>query len=410
MRVRLVSKDLSLYQVCREALLAHPERQWDFGKISVWEPGLSADLWIWDCDSAEEFPSESWLREEQVIFVVDRTKLALSRELLPIEPARILLKPVRPQLMQTFLQQILAPAILPPVHQVAGRIRSDRDMLLQHLLEANLTLQEYDQDRAGFLARMAHDLRAPIVAIAGYCGLLLDRRLGPLNTEQLKALDRMQHSAKRMTRLSNAMLQISMGRELSVEPMMKFGDLGARIKEAVGEVTPVAESKRLKIQVDVTPSPESLLFEPWQIEQVLVNLLDNSCRLTPRGGNISIKAYPVFWERRSRGITEAHQEGERRSTSVQKPNAYRVEVRDSGPGLGDRRQSQVFDELRSDSPYDGSPRAGLGLSICHQIISAHKGQIVAEPNENGATFAFVLPFAHKALKRSEAALTRKRTA
>ena len=109
MKVRLVSSDLSLYRSCREALLPLDNRQWDFGVYPTWEPDLTADVWIWDCDSNEGFPSESWLQEEhKIIFVVDRSRTVLFRDLLPVEAVRILLKPVRPGLLEGFLKQMLA--------------------------------------------------------------------------------------------------------------------------------------------------------------------------------------------------------------------------------------------------------------------------------------------------------------
>ena len=124
----------------------------------------------------------------------------------------------------------------------------------------------------------------------GYCGLLLDRQLGPLNAEQLTALEKMQHSVKRITRLSNGMLQIGM----ESEPIMKLEDINDLIQQAMGEVKPVAESKRLTLHADVTVPAKPLWFEPWQIEQVLVNMLDNVCRLTPHGGRVYVKAFPAF--------------------------------------------------------------------------------------------------------------------
>jgi signal transduction histidine kinase len=308
-RVRLVSKDLCLYGICREVLESLQDCNWDFGRLPLWQPGLDADLWIWDCDSDKGFPPESRPREvHKIIFVLDSNKIVLYRDLLPVEAARILLKPVRPNLLQAILEQMIPSVALSArdaTSETTDRIRDDRDVLLQHLLEANLTMQQDEQDRFTFLARTAHDLRAPLGAILGYCGLLLDRRLGPLNPEQLSALEKMQHSAKRMTRLTNGMQQIGLGRESSFAPMMKFGDIQDCIQLAIGEITPLAESKRLKLHVDVTPPPEQLLLEREKIEQVLVSLLDNASRVTPSGGDVHVKAFPTFWNWRSTHVTEA---------------------------------------------------------------------------------------------------------
>jgi signal transduction histidine kinase len=313
-------------------------------------------------------------------------------------------------LLQDFLQRMLAEVAPSPSNandpSTTDRMRVERDLLLQHLLEANLKLQEYEQDRSGFLARAAHDIRAPLVAISGYCGMLFDRQLGPLNEGQLTALQKMQHSVRRMTRLANGMLQISMGRELDSEPKMKVGDIHALIQQAIDEVRPVAESKRLNLEADVTPPPEPLQFEPWQIEQVLVNLLDNACRLTPRGESIQVKAFPTFWDRRAAHVIEAPSNGERRSNQIQSPNAYRVEVHNTVHGVrnGDPRAPE---ESHAGSVHNGSVRAGLGLAICHEIISAHKGLVSTNTGPHGASFGFVLPLEQKKTNLSASTLHRR---
>jgi len=155
MKVRLISKDPCLYRVCREALLPLREREWDFGMLPEWQLGIDADLWIWDCEGNEGLPPVSWLQQEhKIIFIANRKKIVLFRDL-AIEAARIILKPVRPRLLQDFLQQMSTEEV--PVAEAvdtsADRMRLDRDTLLQHLLQTNLTLQEYEQDRTGFLVR-----------------------------------------------------------------------------------------------------------------------------------------------------------------------------------------------------------------------------------------------------------------
>src|SRR5262249_48193492 len=113
-----------------------------------------------------------------------------------------------------------------------------------------------------------------------------------------------QNSANRMTRLISGMLQISLGGALSFEPVMKFGDICTHVQRTVNEVAPIAEAKGLNLVLDVTAPPEPLLFEFCQMEQLLANLLDNACRLTPRGGRITVKGFPAFWERRLPHVTE----------------------------------------------------------------------------------------------------------
>ena len=62
-------------------------------------------------------------------------------------------------------------------------MRADRDEILQCLIQTNLKLQEYDQERTNFLARAIHDFRAPLTALCGYSSLLLGNNLGPLTED-----------------------------------------------------------------------------------------------------------------------------------------------------------------------------------------------------------------------------------
>src|SRR5207237_7947878 len=84
----------------------------------------------------------------------------------------------------------------------AHSLRADRDEILQCLIETNLKLQEYDQDRTNFLARAVHDFRAPLTSISGYCGLLLSEPFRSLNDNQREVLQRMLHSTNRLSRMS----------------------------------------------------------------------------------------------------------------------------------------------------------------------------------------------------------------
>ena len=126
--------------------------------------------------------------------------------------ATILLKPVTRATLSAFLG--LAVASQEERISASHSLRADRDEILQCLIETNLKLQEYDQDRTNFLARAVHDFRAPLTAISGYCGLLLSEPFGSLDENQRDVLLRMQHSAKRLSRMASAMFQLSVGRHV----------------------------------------------------------------------------------------------------------------------------------------------------------------------------------------------------
>ena len=155
----------------------------------------------------------------------------------------------------------------------------------------------------------------------------------------------------------------------------------------------MVESKHIDLRVAVVPPTEALCFDDMQIEQVLVNLLDNACRFTPRNGAIEIRAQSAFWDRRCPKLTEGVDHADRREFASSDYNAYRVEVRDSGPGVPAQDVESIFDEYTTDAESFEWSRAGLGLAICRQIINTHHGVVFTESNGQGATFVFILPYA-----------------
>jgi two-component system clock-associated histidine kinase SasA len=311
-------------------------------------------------------------------------------ELLPMAAMAILLKPVNKATLRAFLEHAVARHERNRSTNVDS-LRADRDEILQCLLHANLKLQEYDQDRTNFLARAVHDFRAPLTAIDGYCGLILGQQLGPISEEQQEVLERMQHSIKRLSRMATAMFQLSVGRQIEKRPDLQKGDIGACIEQAMHEIAPFSEAKHIRLSLHMMHSAEALYFDREQIEQVLINLLDNACKFTPKQGTIEVRGYPFFWERRAK-LKATFSSGERRTSRLQAPNSFRVDICDSGPGVPLENLEKIFEEYTSYSGGQDRSGGGLGLAICKFVLNAHQGQVWAESRDDGSTFSFVLPY------------------
>ena len=401
MRIRLISDDQFLHNLCRDVLLGFRGRDWDFAMIASDDQAPPADLLIWDLSPSRQPP----LRldsdpQRKNIFLIARKDVGALQGRLPLGWGFVL-KPVNSVLLRALIEEAVAQyetAANRETGETAEQLRRERDEMLQYLLQANLKLQEYDQDRTNFLAHSVHDIRAPLVAIQGYCSLLLDNQLGDLNAEQTKILERMQRSIKRLSRLTSGMFHISVDPQSPRRLRRKQGDMEACISQAVHELTPVLESKQIEMRVSVEPPTRILLFDEMQIEQVLVNLLDNAARFTPRNGRIEIRSQSVFWERRRSNLTGDAARTERRESATQERNAYRVEIHDSGCGVPPGEVEWIFEEYATGAKSYESSRAGLGLTICRQIINAHRGAIFAESGGSGGCFVFVLPFAEAATR------------
>jgi len=394
MNVAVVSRDRELYRLCREILGEVTNQKWTISVGGPEEPASDADLYLWDLQAEPRQPLKDSATH---LFLVNRKDLSRFRAQSETPNPNILLKPVTRATLTAFLG--LAVTAHETRLSATTSLRAERDEILQCLMQTNLKLQEYDQDRTAFLARALHDFRAPLTAVSGYCGLLLSEPLGSLNKDQREVVQRMLNSAQRLSRMAAAMFQLSVGRQVKRRPDLQPGDVQACLDQALHEIAPFSEDKTIAITADFQPSPAGIYFEPGQIEQVLINILHNSCKFTPKNGTIHVNGYPHFWERRmGRSAVPA----ERRTKTVRTPNAYRIDICNSGPLIPVEHLSRIFEEYTSYAGGRDRSGGGLGLAICRMIISEHDGQVWAENTAEGPMISFVIPMRTEAIRAAEA--------
>ena len=397
--IHIVSTDKDLHRLCREVLAELPCQDINVVVTETYAPGSRPDICIWDCSAAA--PALDLLERsntQKYLFLVERNQVDAILDALPCVPVGLVLKPIAKATLRTFLEQAVALCAASDgrsgleTGESSVSPRSDRDDILQYLLQANLRLQEYDQDRTNFLARATHDFRAPLTALNGYCGLMLEGMLGTLSPEHKEVLQRMQQSACRLARMASSLYDLSVARRLRMPLEARPHPIDDCIEQAVHELAFFTEEKRITITVQLTPLRDvELCLDPARIEQLMVNLLDNACKFTPKLGAIEVFGYPYFWERRGRptaafGI-------ERRVSKCAEPNSYRLDIRDSGPAIPAAILPRIFEEYTSYSGPEDRSGAGLGLAICKTIVRAHQGDIWAAGSDiGGAMFSVVLPF------------------
>jgi signal transduction histidine kinase len=387
MQVQLCSEDRELYRLCREILSEIADENWTVSVVSQEQALEHSDLTLLDYDPNVPLREYAASDRTKHLFLVERKDLASFLERSGTDDGQVLLKPVTRATLTAFLELAFAAH---PVGATAPSLRADRDEILQCLIQANLRLQEYDQDRTTFLARAVHDFRAPLTALSGYCGLLLSEPLGPLADPQREVLHRMQHSAKRLSRMAGAMFQLSAGRHVKRRPDLQRGDIRECLEQALHEITPFVDDKSITVTAEFLASDLPLCFEAGQIEQLLINILDNACKFTPKGGTIELRGYSYFWDRRA-SCSAVPSGAERRHRISQDPNAYRIDIRDSGNPILPEHLEQIFEEYTSYGGGRDRSGGGLGLAISRLIVNQHEGRIWAENTEAGPMFSIVLP-------------------
>ncbi len=388
MYLQVLSEDKSLLALCRDIAKEFPAITWTLQVGPEGAGGLDVDLGIWDFKPGLPVP-ENLRWGTKYFTLVGSRDLALFRKAHPYAEASIVLKPVTPAVVRALMAQSIA-STRQNGQSVDQSVRSDRDEILQCLMEANLRLQQYDAERTNFLGRALHDFHAPLTALSGYCGLLAEGKIGTLEEHQKVVINRMHHSVRRLSRMSRAMFHLSVGRHVTLKPALREVDIRDCAEQALYEIQHLAEEKDVQLDIDFEPSFTPLLMDSGQIEQVLVNLLENAYKFTPRFGSIALKGYPYFWDRRAPNVFSSP-EADRRVTEMRMPNAYRVDIADSGPGISAEHLKSIFEEYVSYSGGQDRSRGGLGLAICRMILNQHQGRIWAENSRSGAVFSFVLP-------------------
>ncbi len=218
-----------------------------------------------------------------------------------------------------------------------------------------------------FLASISHQLLTPITSIRAAADLL---------TASLakggKAADSLISSIARNTQRLQGLVEelLDMARlqrgeaRLSREPW----DLKTIVRESAAAIEPLAGGKEQALEVETPSSSCPVLADRGRLEQVLMNLLSNSCKFTPRHGHIKVALQD-------------------------KGREYLVSVADDGVGIPLAQQSRIFERFYSNSRGPGQKTgAGLGLAIAKMVVELHGGHIwVKSQGGRGSTFFFTLP-------------------
>jgi PAS domain S-box-containing protein len=251
--------------------------------------------------------------------------------------------------------------------QVACAIRdiSDRKRVLTQLREARNEAEKANRAKSAFLATASHDLRQPVQALT-----LLNRVLERLvrDPDAADALAQQAIAIGGMSKLLNALLDISKLESGAIRPQLSSWNLASLFDEMRVEFKEVARSKGLDFTIE--GNPPSVRSDPPLIGQVLRNLIANAIKYTRRGG-VRVRA-------------------------VKDGSIVHLEVRDSGIGMSADDLTRIYDEFyQIGVPANASREGyGLGLSIVSRILKLLdlKLDVRSEPGK-GSVFTLALPAA-----------------
>ncbi|MBW4596338.1 MAG: HAMP domain-containing protein [Brasilonema angustatum HA4187-MV1] len=234
---------------------------------------------------------------------------------------------------------------------------------------------ELNEAKSQFISNISHELRTPLFNIKSFIETLHDYG-EDLSTEQKKEfLVTVNHETDRLTRLVNDVLDLSKlesGRNYHLNGV----DLAQAIEQTLRTYQLNARDKGIELIQEVAPQLPLVVGHYDLLLQVLANLIGNALKFTKAGGKVALRAHQL----------------EPKSSFHHQVPKVRVEISDTGIGIGPEDQEAIFDRfVRVENRVHTLEGTGLGLSIVRNIIEKHhtKVHLVSEIGV-GTTFWFDL--------------------
>lgn len=232
--------------------------------------------------------------------------------------------------------------------------------------QANM-LREADKLRTALFNSVSHELRTPLAAIIGSVDTLNDKAVAYGEKQRQQLLDTIVDASRRMERIIGNLLDTARLESGMLKLKADWCDLEDVVSGALRRSKDHTKAYQIKVEYD---DDLPLVYgDAALLEHVVLNLLDNALKYSPKGSTIELSTCLAGGE-------------------------VVVMVKDQGVGLTAKDLPYLFDKFFRAKQTENISGTGLGLAICKGIIEAHRGRIWAEARAGGGSiFAFALPVA-----------------
>lgn len=252
--------------------------------------------------------------------------------------------------------------------------------------------EEANHAKSQFLANMSHELRTPLTAIVGYSSVLADGIFGPLNEKQIDALNAVTRSSEHLKNLIDDVLnlaRIESGKEDPEPTRVGVKDLlnqayKLMFQTAIGKSITI---EQIKLNEEVSAS--SIYCDGKHIHQIIINLMSNAVKYTPKGGRVNIQSEVIG-------------------------DKVRISIIDNGVGIPPHKMAKLFERFeRGEDTYSKNQEGtGIGLNLTRRLVEINGGKIGVESDVGkGSTFWILMPLATEdssSITKAEIVETRSR--
>ncbi len=249
------------------------------------------------------------------------------------------------------------------------------EALAEELERMRAQLAQLDKLKQGFLASVSHELRTPLSKIREALALLSDGAVGELDVRKARVVQIARVACEREIRMVTTLLDLSRLRTGSPIRLTQGGALDAVVHGAVADERGDASARGIELVVRGDVRGKRCRLDPVLMERAVANLVRNAVAVSSRGQQIEIEC--------ALGSDEAGA-----------PEAFRIRVRDHGPGVPPEIRANVFDAfVTHEVPTTGKALGiGIGLALAREVARAHGGDLYLLEHEGpGACFEMWLP-------------------
>jgi cell cycle sensor histidine kinase DivJ len=240
--------------------------------------------------------------------------------------------------------------IVAVTRDVAERKAYERD-----LIQARDLAEDASRAKSRFLANMSHELRTPLNAILGFSEVMTHQMFGPIGTRYVDYAQLIHESGGHLLGLINAILDMSKIEAGRFRLQPEHFDLSEVAVQALRFVRFLADRNGVALEEAIDPVVHEVVADKRAVTQILINLLSNGVKFTPRGGMVRIAATLVGHD-------------------------VEISVADTGVGIDNadlKRLGQPFEQV--DSEYTRAKEGtGLGLALVRALAHLHGGSMTIE--------------------------------